>query len=179
MAAIANRYARAFAEVVWEKKLDAQKCITGLRDVEASLQGSVALRNVWQNPAVPQEEKLKVLDAIAAQLGAARELRNFVAVLIDHGRLGMLADVRMAFEKELNEALGIAEASVTSARTLQEHERHLLEAQIAAATGKRIRAQYAQDATLLGGAVVRVGSTIYDGSVKGQLQKLKEQLTSA
>jgi F-type H+-transporting ATPase subunit delta len=176
MAAIASRYARAFAEVVWEKKLDAPKCIADLREVEATLQGSVALGNLWQNPAVPEEQKFKVLDAIVAQMKTARELRNFIAVLISHHRLDFLSDIRAAFEHELNEALGIAEASVVTARPLQEHERHLLEAQIAAATGKRIRAQYAQDATMLGGAWVRVDSTIYDGSVKGQLQRLKEQL---
>ena len=179
MSAVANRYARAFAAVIWEKKLDAQKTIADLREVEAQVAASAELRNVWQSPAVTQDQKIKVLDAIIARMSTSRELRNFVAVLIDHKRLSAIADVRAALECEINEALGIAEAQVTTARPLQEFERHNLEAQIASATGKHIRAHYAQDATVLGGAVVKVGSTIYDGSVRGQLDKLKEQLTEA
>ena len=77
----------------------------------------------------------------------------------------------------MNQRLGIAEANVTSARALGDDEKRELEARIAATTGQKVRAQYTTDAALLGGALVRIGSTIYDGSVRGQLRKLKETLS--
>ena len=108
----------------------------------------------------------------------SRETRNFVAVLIDNRRICALGPIVAQFEQELNQRLGFADAEITSARALGDAERHNLEAEIEKLTGKKVRARYAQDASILGGAVVRVGSTIYDGSVKGQLERIKEALSS-
>ena len=118
------------------------------------------------------------LDAIVAREGLSKPVRNFVAVLIDHRRTAFLPDIARQVEVELNERLGFAEAQVTSVRDLTEGEKRTLEGQVEKLTGKRVRARYAQDASLLGGAVVKVGSTIYDGSVKGQLAKIRETLSS-
>ena len=82
------------------------------------------------------------------------------------------------FEKELDRRMGLADAQISSARELGDAEKHTLEVEIAKLTGKRVRAQYGLDPSLLGGAVVRIGSTIYDGSVKGQLEKIKEAISS-
>ena len=76
----------------------------------------------------------------------------------------------------MNDRQGFAEAQVTSARQLSDPEKQMLEAEITKMTGRKVKAKYDQDATLLGGAVVQVGSTIYDGSVKGQLERIQEQL---
>jgi F-type H+-transporting ATPase subunit delta len=119
-----------------------------------------------------------VLDAIAGREGFSRQVRNFLAVLIDHRRIQLLDQVVRDFEQEMNSRLGFAEAEISTARPLEDSEKHLLEGQIEKLTGKKVRAQYSQDASLLGGAVVRVGSTIYDGSVLGQLQKIREMLSS-
>jgi len=75
--------------------------------------------------------------------------------------------------------MGIAEARVSSARELTAAEKKSLEQRLAAVTGKTVRATYSEDATLLGGAVVRIGSTIYDGSVRGQLERLKQEIVGA
>jgi F-type H+-transporting ATPase subunit delta len=99
-------------------------------------------------------------------------------VLIDRGRIVALQQIARQFESELNERLGFVEAEIASARELGEQEKRALEAQIAQVTGRRVRARYVRDAALLGGAVIQVGSTIYDGSVKGQLQRLKEELST-
>jgi F-type H+-transporting ATPase subunit delta len=106
-------------------------------------------------------------------------MRNFFAVLIDHGRIPMVAQIARQFEAELNRQLGFAEADITSSRPLSAEEQQGLQSQVERITGKKVRARYATDPQLLGGAVVRVGSTIYDGSVRGQLQKLREQLANS
>jgi F-type H+-transporting ATPase subunit delta len=101
-----------------------------------------------------------------------------MAVLIDKGRIKFLSEIVAQFAQELNQRLGFAEAEVTTARELGADERSALEADLAKVTGKRIRAQYQQNKGILGGAIARVGSTIYDGSVQGQLEKLRRQLVN-
>ena len=107
-----------------------------------------------------------------------RHVRNLVAILIDHRRMHFLESITRQLEKELDARLGFAEAQITSARELGDPEKRELEAQIERVTGKKVRARFALDASLLGGAVVRVGSTIYDGSVKGQLEKIREAISA-
>ena len=178
MASVASTYARAFADVVLEAHLDPERSVGGLRSIEGLLNESVELRRVWENPAVPADQKRNLLDAIAQREGIEPHVRNLVAVLIDHRRTPFLERITEQLEKELDARLGFAEAQVTSARQLQDEEKRTLEAQIAKATGKKVRARFGLDSSLLGGAVVRVGSTIYDGSVKGQLDRIKEAISS-
>ncbi|HZW51365.1 MAG TPA: ATP synthase F1 subunit delta, partial [Rudaea sp.] len=118
-------------------------------------------------------------DTIVARQGVSREVRNLMAVLIDHRRIAALTEITRQIELEIDRRLGLAEAAVTSARELSARERLDLESQIERLTGKKIRAHYALDRTLLGGAMVRLGSTIYDGTVRGQLQRLKGQLSES
>ena len=179
MAAIASRYARALVDVVLEKKIDATTAIQQVRDMVATVEGSSELRMVWESPAVPAEQKRAVLDSIAGQSAMLRPIRNFFAVLIDHDRIPMIAQIARQFETELNTQLGFVEAGVTSSRQLSADEKQGLESQVERMTGKKVRAKYDTNPELLGGAVVRVGSTIYDGSVRGQLRKLKEQLANS
>ena len=179
MAAIASRYARALVDVVLEKKIEAATAIQQVRDMVATVEGSSELRMVWESPAVPAEQKRAVLDSIAGQSAMLRPIRNFFAVLIDHDRIPMIAQIARQFETELNTQLGFVEAGVTSSRQLSADEKQGLESQVERMTGKKVRAKYDTNPELLGGAVVRVGSTIYDGSVRGQLQKLKEQLANS
>ncbi len=178
MASVASIYARAFADVVFDKRLDVTRAVDGLWRIATLLTQSTELRRVWENPAVPADQKRKLLDAIAQREGIDKQVRNLVAVLIDHHRLAFLSRIVEQLEKELDARLGFAEAQISSARELDDAEKKSLEAQIAKTTGKKVRASYGLDASLLGGAVVRVGSTIYDGSVKGQLEKIKEAISA-
>ena len=178
MASVASTYARAFADVVISAHLDANRAIGGLKRISGLLAESAELRRVWENPAVPAEQKRKLLDAIVHREGIEKHVRNLVAVLIDHRRITFLERITQQLEKELDARLGFAEAQVTSARELGDAEKRALETQIEKVTGKKVRAHFGLDAALLGGAVVRVGSTIYDGSVKGQLEKIKEAISS-
>ena len=176
MSAVASRYARALADVVFSDKLDPAKTVQDIQTIAQFVDANLDLRAVWVIPSIPIEQKLKLLDAIASTAGLTRQVRNFVAILIEKRRLNMMADLIVQLKIELNERMGIAEADVLSARVLADDERRTLESQIAKATGKTVRAQYEQDKNLLGGATVKVGSTIYDGSVRGQLQKMKAQI---
>jgi len=178
MASVASTYARAFADVVLEAHLDPGRAVGGLRSIAGLLKESVELRRVWENPAVPSDQKRKLLDAIAQRAGLEPHVRNLVAVVIDHRRTPFLERITQQLEKELDARLGFAEAQVTSARELPDGEKRALEAQIARVTGKKVRARFGLDSSLLGGAMVRVGSTIYDGSVKGQLERIKQAISS-
>jgi len=179
MAAITSRYARAFADVVFDRKLDANKTIADLNGIVDVVQSSSDLRKTWDNPSIAATQKHGVLDGLVSRLGISREARNLVAIIIDHRRVSELARIVRQVEQELSDRLGFADAEITSARPLSEGEKKTLEQQVQRKTGKNVRARYAQDAALLGGAVVRVGSTIYDGSIQGQLKRLREQLAAS
>jgi F-type H+-transporting ATPase subunit delta len=149
------------------------------QSLAALVAGSRDLREVWRTPSIQAEQKRGVLDAVVAREGISRPVRNFIAVLIDHRRIEFLDEIVKQFELELDRRLGFAEAEITSARDLNDSERRRLEAQVEKLTGKRVRARYSCDRSILGGAIVKVGSTIYDGSVNGQLERIREQLVEA
>ncbi|MGA7905997.1 MAG: ATP synthase F1 subunit delta, partial [Candidatus Sulfotelmatobacter sp.] len=164
--------------VVLDVRLDASRATAELRTIAVLLKDSVELRRVWENPGVPAEQKRAVLDVIVQRDGISKPVRNLVAVLIDHRRVHFLEPILQQLQKELDARLGFAEAEITSTRELSDAEKRTLEAQVEKLTGKKVRARYGQDGLLLGGAVVRVGSTIYDGSVKGQLERIREAISS-
>lgn len=179
MASVTSVYARAFADVVLESRLDAGQALEALHLLSALLRANPDLRRVWENPVIAAEQKRGVLDAIAKREGLSREVRNFVAVLIDHQRMHFFDAIVEQLGRELDERLGFAEAQITSFRELSEPEKRTLEAQVARLTGKKVKARYTRDTSILGGAVVRVGSTIYDGSVLGQLERIREQIAES
>ena len=179
MAAIASRYARALVEVILENKIDADIARRQLQAIVEAVQESDDLRRVWESPAVLPEQKRAVLDGIAKQIGAVKPIRNFIAVLIDHRRMPMLSDIARQFEAELDVQLGFVEVEISSARTLTPGEKRDLENRVERMTGKKVRPRYSSNPELLGGVSVRVGSTIYDGSVRGQLEKMRQQLSMA
>jgi F-type H+-transporting ATPase subunit delta len=117
-----------------------------------------------------------VIEVLASRMNLATASRNFIFLLIDHRRTEMLREIQEAFQSELNARLGIAEAHVVSARDLSAEEKRELTSALERRTGKKIEARFHRDESLLGGAVVRVGSTVYDGSVREQLTRLRQQL---
>jgi len=178
MTAVASRYARAFSDVVLEMKLDPKQVTAQLNSMVELYRSSLDLRRVWESPAIPAEQKRHLLDTVVERDAILRPLRNFLAVLIDHGRIHDVEMIARQFETELNQRLGIVEAEVSSSRPLEQAEREELLAQASRVTGKQISAKYQVDPSLIGGATVRIGSTIYDGSVRGQLERIKEQLSA-
>src|SRR6478609_5100221 len=135
MASVASTYARAFADVVFDSHLDAAHAIGGLRQIATLFSQSIELRRVWENPAVPADQKRKLLDVIVQRDGIERAVRNLLAVLIDHRRLPFLPRIVEQFERELDRRMGLADAQISSARELGDAEKRTLEAEIAKLTG--------------------------------------------
>ena len=150
-----------------------------LRDFASTLDESRPLREVMLDPWIPMPQKLRVLDGLSAKLGMVREVRNFIAVIVSHQRLGELGEILKDYSALADEEAGMAEAEITTARPLNDGDRIELEQQVSKLAGARVRTRYAIDPSLLGGAVVRIGSTVHDGSLRAQLEQLKETLTAA
>jgi F-type H+-transporting ATPase subunit delta len=178
MASVTSTYARALADVVFRQHLDPGKTLQEAQSLARLVASSQELREVWEAPSIPAEQKRALLDAIVAREGISRSVRNFMAVLMDHRRIKFLEPIVKEFGHELNRRLGFTEAEIISARELGQTEQNTLEAQVEKLTGQKVRARYARDGSILGGAIVRVGSTIYDGSVRGQLERIREAISS-
>jgi F-type H+-transporting ATPase subunit delta len=176
MPAFVSRYAAAFADVVTAAKLDTAAIDRQLSDFLATWQGSPELRTFFENPAVPSLQKVAILDKLNARLGLQKELRNLIAVLIDNDRIAHVAEVAAAYRRLLQDQLGIRPAEIVTARDLAPDERERLVAEVAKLAGAKIDASFKLDTTILGGTIVRIGSTVYDGSVRGRLERLRETL---
>jgi F-type H+-transporting ATPase subunit delta len=177
MRTIAQHYADALAEVAISQK-SADKVRRELRDFLALLRESAQLGVLLGSPAVSRANKHAVAQALVERMGASRTLRNLLFVVIDQRRMGLLPEIQQAFEARLDEMEGVARADVTSARELNERERKQLRTVLERLSGRRVEANYELDPALIAGAVVRVGSTIYDGSVRTQLERLRVKLES-
>ena len=178
MASFISIYGRAMADVVVDRGLDAGRVSSELESIAAVLSESAELRIVWDSPSVAADQKLRLLDGLAKKLGLSREVRNFVAVLISNRRIHAYNEISKNAIEQINERLGIADAEIVSVRELSPEEQRRLERQVAQVTGKQLRVRYSLDQKLMGGVIVKVGSTIYDGSIRGQLQRMKERLTT-
>lgn len=176
MAAFVSHYARAFADVVASAKLDTKAIDRQLSDFLGTWDGSAELRELFVNPAVAVPQKVAILDKMNATLGMQKEVRNLIAVLILNDRIGQVHEVVAAYRAELQERLGIRQAEIVTARELTEQERKTLVAGVGQLAGSQIQASFKLDKNILGGTVVRIGSTVYDGSVRGRLERLREAL---
>ena len=177
-AAFAARYARAFADVVASAHLDAAALDVQFNDFLGTWDGSKELRELFINPAVPALQKVAILDKLNEKIGMQKELRNLVAVLINNDRIGEVREVASAWRAEMQERLGIRQAEIVTARQLNESERAELIAGVGKLAGARIEPTFKLDPGIIGGTVVRIGSTVWDGSVRGRLARLKEALVS-
>jgi F-type H+-transporting ATPase subunit delta len=171
---VAARYAKALADVVGSA--DSPAIIAQLRVVEETIGGSADLRSALASPAVPPSKKRAVIARLIQPLGVSHQVRNFLFVIIDHRRGHELKSIIEAFEALSDERSGFIRADVTSAQELTAPQRTALEQQLSRLSGKQARARFAIDPSLIGGAVARVGSTVYDGSVRGHLDRLRSKL---
>ena len=175
MSAVAERYAAALADVAVERK-NSETIKRNLAAFVEAFSSVADLRNALESPSLNAEVKRKVIAEVAGKMGLDVAVRNFIYLVVDHRRTEILLEMEEAFLSELNERLGIVEAEVTSAHELNDDEKRQLRTVLEQRTGKKVEARFQIDGALLGGAVVRLGSTIYDGSVRDQLKRLREQL---
>ena len=174
--ASAARYARAFGHVAADSHLDTDAAQQQLRDFAATMAGSRPLRELLTDPSIPADQKLKVVDALASRLGMAPQVRNFVAVIMSHQRLNELGEILEEYAAIADKSSGLTEVEIVTARPLGDAERAELEAKAAELARTRIRTTYQEDPSLLGGAVLKIGSTVYDGSLRAQLAGMKQRL---
>jgi len=173
------RYARALADVVTgPAAVDPQQILRELRQFHEALAGSPQLRIALSSPAVSPARKRSVIDRLAGLLELSRVARNFLMVLADHRRAAELEGIIEAFEGEIDERLGFARVEVKSARELSAGQRDALDRKLQQLTGRKPRARYSVDPSLIGGVVASIGSVVYDGSVRGQLAALERRLTA-
>jgi len=178
--ALTNRYARALVDVVTRPgAAGGPEAVVGeLRAFVAALRSSVELRNVLVSPAVAPAKKRAIIDIIGARLELSRSARNFLCVVIDHRRVGLLEEMTTAFEVLLDERRGVVRADVASAQPIEPGQQEGLAGRLGTLTGRQVRLRFTVDTALLGGLVVRVGSTVYDGSVRGRLRALGRRLAA-
>jgi len=178
--AVAARYANAFADVITARTsgVTPEIALAEVRAFEGLMRSSAELSNALTTPAVAPPRKRAVVGKLAERLGLSRLSRNFLFVLLDHRRIASLGQIIQTLEQVLDERMGFARVEIAAARELSDDQRRAIELQLARITGRRIRMQFSVDESLIGGAIARVGSTIYDGSVRGQLHTLARRMAA-
>jgi len=176
--AVASRYARALADALGPQG-DFGAMQKELEDFAGVWRQSEELREALVSPTIPVEQKRGVLDSLIQKLGLSVTAGNFLRVLLVNYRMPLLEEVLKAFQKVADDRLGIVEVQVSYAQDLTPEEKEALREKFAELTGKRVEMKFRREEKLLGGIQARVGSKVYDGSVQGYLERLREQLTSA
>jgi len=178
---VVNRYANALADVVLSpsSEVKAAQAIEQLRSFDAAVQGSSDLRMVLASPAIPVARKRSIIKDIAGRLEMSRVVMNFILVLSDHRRAAGLAQMIEAFELLLDERLGFVRAEVKSAAELKLAEQNELSTQLSKLAGAPVKLRFAIEPDLIGGVTAKIGSKVYDGSVRGQLAEMRKHLAVA
>ena len=180
---VSLRYARALVDAVTGQRVSVSQTALAaipvqLDGFEALLRENTELRTLFSTPAISTAKKRAVLADLASRLELEPLAKNFLNVLIQHDRMSLLGEIVAAFRTLLDERTGVAVAEITTARPLEETEKQDLARALGARTGRQVRMKFALDPGLIGGVTARVGGTIYDGSVRGQLDRLRADLMS-
>jgi F-type H+-transporting ATPase subunit delta len=174
-AAILGRYARSLAEVVIEENIE-QKVTSDLETYSEIFGAVPELLDVFHSPAVPRESKEKLLAELTAKYPVHSVTSNFLRILLQHNRVRFFEQIRKSYLKSVHESKGIVSARVTAAAALSVDELRKLEERLSGITGKLVSMESRMDPDLLGGLVVQMGSTIFDGSIRTQLAEMKRRL---
>jgi len=175
--AVANRYARALADVVSQAGGDYRAVQRELENFLAIYRESADLREVFDTPGIALPQKVKVLEAILSRAPVSKITASFLQVLVTNYRIGLLGQVCTAFLKIANDRLGVVQVKVFSATTLSEAEKQALRARFGEVTRQQVEMEFGLDGELLGGILAQIQSTVYDGSVRGHLDRIRGELT--
>ena len=172
---VARRYASALGDVVLERG-EAREVQEELLAWEQMLQSSSNLQEVFRNPTIALDNKRAVLNKLIERAKPGPSTTNFLKVLLQNQRLTELGEINRKFAELLDQRAGMVAAIVTTARTVPETAQEQLHTKLLSLTGKKVRIDFATDPDLIGGLVTRIGSTVYDGSVRNHLQMIKEKM---
>jgi len=172
---VARRYASALADVVL-KSGEARKVQEELLTWERMFQTSPVLPEVFGNPTIALDQKRAVLNKLIDRSKPTATTANFLKVLLQNQRLMDLGEINKKFAEILDIRAGMVAATVTTARTVPDNAQERLHAKLLSVTGKKVRINFTTDSELIGGLVTRIGSTVYDGSVRNHLQQIKAKM---
>jgi F-type H+-transporting ATPase subunit delta len=175
--ALAERYAGALVDVALENN-QADQVKKELSAFAALVRESAELHAFLANPSIARASKHAAIEQLVSKMGASRTLRNYLFVIVDQRRAGMLEEIEEAFSRILDARQGITQATVTSAAELSAKERAELVDVLTKLTQEKVQAEFMTDSALIGGVVVRIGSTIYDGSVRARLERMRARMIS-
>ena len=176
----ATRYARALFDVAMQERVDLDRLQQDLSGFVALVTGHEALSRALMSPTVPAPRKRAAVDALLVQGGhVSPVLAKVLGLLADRDRLALLPDLAAAFERRLMDHRQVVRASLATAVALPPDRVAALKDGLAEATGRDVQLETTVDASLVGGAVARIGSTVYDGSVTTQLEKLRRSLIAS
>ena len=172
---LAVRYAKALLSVLSDPT-QAESADDFLTSLRSAMEQSTELRAILLDPAVPRAQRRQALQALAEAKSMPKSVGNFLATLVDHNRTAAIPTIAEVFHEEREKALGIVPAEITTASPLSDDQRQKAEQAIRKLTGQEVRLICRVDPELIGGAVTRIGSTVYDGSLRNQLSQLRRQL---
>ena len=171
----ANRYAKALLAVAIQES-DPAVVEQDLKSVADAMAQSAELRRALTSPGIPQHVRVNVVNAVTASVGVQPPVAKLLKMLADRGRLDLVPTMYEVYQERLLEHRNVVRASVTSAVPLTPEKLQRLEASISALTGKQVQLEASVDPSIIGGVVTRIGSTVYDGSIRTQLKKMRQQL---
>ena len=175
---VARRYGAALADVVL-KTGETEIVKTELAQWASMIEANPELYDAVSNPSIAHSQKEKVLESLIERTRPSRTTANFIRVLLQNNRLTAVSAISERFALELEERRDIVSAEIISARQLAANEQSELKSQLEKVTGKSVNMEFRIDENLIGGVVTRIGSTVYDGSIRTKLNTLKEQLAGA
>jgi F-type H+-transporting ATPase subunit delta len=176
----ATRYARALFDVALKEGADVQQVGRDLSGFAALVGEHEQLSRVFSNPAVPAPKKRAIVEDLLARAGTLPPtLRKLLLLLADRDRLVLLPQIASAYRARLLDHAQVVRAEVTTAMALPADRLAALKTGLARATGRDVQLENRVDPEIIGGAITRIGSTVYDGSLTRQLQKMKESLSQA
>ena len=175
---IARRYAIALADVAIESG-EAAAVQEELMQWSKMIDSNPLLKEAFGNPTVPYEQKRKILLQLIQRTRVRQTTANFLQVLLRNQRLSELNEVNKWFGLILDERSGVVAAEVTTARPVAEESIEALRHKLATMSGRKVRLKFVTDADLIGGMVARIGSTVYDGSIRNQLHEMELKLAGS
>ncbi len=172
---VARRYASALVDVVLERG-EARQVQDELLAWEKMFQANPTLPEVFRNPTIALDKKWAVLHKLIERSQPRPTTVNFLKVLLQNQRLTELGEINLKFAELLDLRAGMVAATVTTAQSVPENTQQELQAKLLTVTGKKVRINFITDPELIGGLVTRIGSTVYDGSVRNHLQLIKAKM---
>ena len=174
---IARRYGAALADVAIPRG-EQQKVKAEIESWASMIDGNAQLKEVFANPTIPQDQKRRLLKELIAKTRVTETTAAFLQVLLKNQRLAQIKDIAERYGQILDQRSGVVAAHVTTARSVSEDQKNALREVLGKLTGAKVRLEFETDETIIGGLVARIGSTVFDGSVETQLQRLTADMTN-